>query len=662
VHLRSRFVQEDRVAIVTLEDITLRFRGPALLEDVRCVIEAQQRIGLLGRNGAGKTSLLKLIAGRLGARSWLDHFFSWGDRLLSASGCPRAAKRRCVRGGPHRIRWRLFLCTELSSASDSGHSSARPPASAADADQLPAADSWEQEHRVEQVLSQMQLNPHADVAAMSAGMKRRVLLARAIVTSPQLLLLDEPTNHLDIDAICWLEDFLNRYPAAFMFVTHDRRFLRRLANRILEIEAGKIFDWSCDYGTFLARKEAALEAQEKQEKLFDKKLAQEEAWIRQGIKARRTRNEGRVRALKGLRRLRGERREKVGTSNLQIQEGIRSGNIVIRAESVSYSYRTGIAVQPVLSEFSTTILRGDKVGIIGPNGSGKTTLLRILLGELQPDSGRVRLGTNLQIAYFDQLRLQLDEKLTVEEDVADGYQTVQIGGSSRHVLGYLQDFLFTPERARTPIAYLSGGERNRVLLAKLFAKPANVIVLDEPTNDLDAETMEMLEQRLVDYGGTLLLVSHDREFLNNVVTSTLVFEKASSEPTGSAASDFRVSEYVGGYDDWQRQRLEREPAPTGSPARSPRSSPAAEVRSEQSAKAVQRKLSFKESKELEELPGRIEQLEADIARLHEELADPALYKKSGDAIAGKQRQLERLQSQLETSYHRWQELEELQSA
>ena len=369
-------------------------------------------------------------------------------------------------------------------------------------------------------------------------MKRRVLLAQSLVSSPDLLLLDEPTNHMDIAAITWLEDFLTRWNGTLVFVTHDRMFLRSVASRILEIDRGKLFDWSCDYDTFLQRKEAFLVAEEKQHALFDKRLAQEEAWIRQGIEARRTRNEGRVRALIKMRRERSHRQASYSKVKMRIEEGGRSGQLVADVKHVTFAYGD----RPIVRQFSTTIMRGDKVGLMGPNGAGKTTLLRLILGQLPPQHGRVRLGTNLQIAYFDQLREQLIDDRTVQDNVSDGSESISIGGQSQHVIGYLQDFLFSPERARTPVRFLSGGERNRVLLAKLFAKPANLIVLDEPTNDLDTETVELLEERLVEYQGTVLLISHDREFLNNVVTSTIVFEAGG------------VKEYVGGYDDWLRQR------------------------------------------------------------------------------------------------------------
>lgn len=613
--------------LVTLSDLSIRFRGPPLLDGVDCLIEPGQKIGLLGRNGAGKSTLMRLLTGQLEP----DHGsvqFSPGAR---ATFLPQEVPQDLSGTVREVVRTGVL------------------PANQADDEHERA---WQIDHKVDQVLSRMELDPAADVAIMSSGMKRRVLLARALVDSPELLLLDEPTNHLDIDAIRWLENFLQRWNGSLMFVTHDRQFLRALATRILEIDGGRLFDWSCDYDTFLRRKEEALAAEEKQNALFDKRLAEEEAWIRQGIKARRTRNEGRVRALKELRTIRSQRRAKVGTTNLQIQEGQRSGQLVIQAENVRFAHPDGAEIVP---GFSTTILRGDKVGVIGPNGSGKTTLLKILLGQLKPQAGRVRHGANLQIAYFDQLRDQLDENKTVEEDVADGYQTVSVAGNDRHVLGYLQDFLFTPERARTPIKQLSGGERNRVLLAKLFAKPANVIVLDEPTNDLDAETLEMLEERLMEFSGTLLMVSHDREFLNNVVTSTIAYEV---DHDGTR----RVGEYVGGYYDWLRQRKPQE-VPDASKGTSGPPTSAAKKSSEdkQAEKPAARKLSFKEQKELASLPARIETLEGQIADKHQAMAEPDFYKQSGEQLAKHQAQLVELDDQLAAAYRRWEELEELQT-
>ncbi|MGM0490902.1 MAG: ATP-binding cassette domain-containing protein, partial [Planctomycetota bacterium] len=431
-----------------------------------------------------------------------------------------------------------------------------------------------------------------------------------------------------------------KWDATLIFVTHDRMFLRRLATRILEIEQGRIFDWSCDYDTFLKRKEAALAAQEKQVALFDKKLAQEEAWIRQGIKARRTRNEGRVRALE---RMRGERRKRRDTESrvgLNIDAGQRSGNLVAVLDEVSFAHGD----RQIVEDFSTVITRGDKVGIVGPNGAGKTTLLRLLLGRLHPDQGTVRSGTNLQIAYFDQLREQLDENATVQQNVGDGTDTVSMAGKRRHVLGYLQEFLFSPERARTPVKFLSGGERNRVLLARLFAKPANLIVLDEPTNDLDAETLELLEQRLVEFPGTVLLVTHDREFLNNVVTSVIVFE------------DQTVREYDGGYDDWQRARNNRVTETTTPPTRKTES--ASDSPSRQPPRKRQKRLNYREQQELLKLPEKIDRLEAEISQLHEAMADPRFYQRAGEEIASEHARLQDLEAELNGAYQRWETLEE----
>ncbi len=608
--------------LVSINDLTVRFRGPALFENISNNIEHGERIGLLGRNGTGKTTLMKVLAGEMTP----DHgtvLFNTGAKVALL---PQGVPQDIVGNVEEIVRQGL-----------TNHD---------------FENSWQNDVQVKQILSRMNLQPDTIVANMSSGMKRRVLLARSLVNQPDLLLLDEPTNHLDIDAIVWLEDFLLRWPTTLMFVTHDRQFLKRLANRIWEIDAGQLFDWTCDYTTFLERKQAALEAQEKQFALFEKRLAEEEVWIRQGIKARRTRNEGRVRRLEEMRRVHRDRRSKVGVANLKIQEATRSGALVSEVKNVTFVHSTELNAPKILDNFSTTIMRGDTVGIIGQNGSGKSTLLKVLLGEKKPQSGTVRLGTNLQIVYFDQLREQLDEDQTIEECVSDGYQMIQIEGRSRHVLGYLQDFLFTAERARTPIKFLSGGERSRVLLAKLFAKPANVIVLDEPTNDLDSETLEMLEERLVDFSGTLLVVSHDREFLNNVVTSTVVIEVGENGKR-------TTQEYFGGYDDWIRQRQStsenKMPAKANALSLQPESSSPNSTAS--NATLTKKKLTYKEQRELDGLPADIDQLEGQIAELHVELADPAFYKQPGDLIASKQSTLQILEAKLTTAFARWEELE-----
>ena len=505
------------MALVSLDEVSIAFRGPPLLDGVSCQIEAGQRVGLVGRNGAGKTTLMRLVCGQ----ELPDH----GSVVLA----PSVTVAWLPQEVPRDLHGTTKEVVQQGLPLDWQH----------------AERSWDYQRQLERVLSEMELEPEVRVETQSSGRIRRVLLARTLVGQPDVLLLDEPTNHLDLPSIQWLEEFLvHRWRKTLIFVTHDRVFLQNVASRILEIDRGQLFDWSCDYATFLSRKTAALEAQEKQDALFDKKLAEEERWIRRGIKARRTRNEGRVRALKKLRAQRNERQQNPQKANVTIQEGQRSGNLVAEIDAIHFAYPE----RTIVDGFSTLIMRGDKLGIIGPNGSGKTTLLRLLLGDLKPQQGKVRLGSNLQIAYFDQLRDQLDEENSVQDNVADGYDVVQVAGRSQHVIGYLQNYLFSAERCRTPVKFLSGGERNRVLLAKLFAKPANVIVLDEPTNDLDAETLELLEFQLVEFDGTILVVSHDRAFLNNVVSSSLVFEEAG------------LKEYVGGYDDWLRQRSTAEEA------------------------------------------------------------------------------------------------------
>jgi ABC transport system ATP-binding/permease protein len=594
--------------LIRLNEVSIGFRGPPLLDSVTCHIESGQRIGLLGRNGAGKTTLMRILAGSVAP----DH----GQYLLA----PGTKVSLLPQDVPHDLQGTIndVVLNGLPHG------------------EVDESHIWKSQQRVDRLLSQMNLDGSLAVETLSSGMKRRVLLARTIISQPDVLLLDEPTNHLDIDTIAWLEDFLVRWPATLIFVTHDRAFLRKLATRILEIDRGRLFDWSCDYDTFLIRKEESLAAEEKQNALFDKKLAQEEAWLRQGIKARRTRNEGRVRALKEMRLKRSNRRDKIGSANLEIQAIERSGALVAKANEISFAYED----REIVREFSTTIMRGDKIGVVGPNGAGKTTLLRLLLGQLPPQAGTVRLGTNLSIAYFDQLRQQLDEKASVQDNLGAAGEMLSINGASRHILGYLQDFLFTPERARSPVRFLSGGERNRLLLARLFSKPANVIVLDEPTNDLDEETLELLEARLVQYDGTLLLVSHDRTFLNNVVTSTIAFE----------AGDVR--EYVGGYDDWVRQRAapsvaEKQSTPSAAPPKqsaAPRS-------------AARARLAYHEKRELESLPQTIESLDRQISELHGIMAEPSFYKQPAKDIAQRQAELKELERKLAAAFQRWEELE-----
>ena len=599
------------MSLVVLEDLTIGYRGPPLLDAVHCRIEVGQRIGLLGRNGVGKTTLMRLIVG--------DEQPDAGAVIIEPNT-------------------KVSLLQQIVPRDTTG-SVAEIIATGVTDESL---DDWECDYQVDQIAARMNLDLDQSFEDMSSGMKRRVLLARAIVSNPDLLLLDEPTNHLDIDAINWLEQFLSAWEGAILFVTHDRTFLKNLATRIVEIDRGNIFDWSCDYETFLERKEALLAAEDKQNALFDRKLKEEEVWIRQGIKARRTRNEGRVRALKKMREERSDRRQKTGSSRIEIQEGQRSGNLVAKVDGLSFSYPD----LPIVHDFSTVVMRGDKIGLIGPNGVGKTTLLRLLLGKIEADEGDVKLGTNLQIAYFDQLREVLDDEASVIDNVGDGYSTVMINGRSKNIMGYVQDFLFAPDRARMKVKYLSGGERNRVLLAKLFAKPANVIVMDEPTNDLDAETLELLEERLVEYQGTVLVVSHDRSFLNNVVTSTIVFEEGKRG---------LVKEYVGGYDDWVRQRgadntLSGEAGMTSS-------NKAQETTRTNAATTEKRKLTYKEQQELESLPKLIEELETEIQSLHEEMADREFYKRPAGELKSKGDRLKTCEEQMATALERWEELD-----
>jgi ATP-binding cassette subfamily F protein uup len=628
------------MALLALRDVSLGFRGPLLLEGANLTIEPGERVCLLGRNGTGKTTLWRLIHGELEP----DRGEVVRQQGLVTAMLPQEVPQdlggtifdEVARGlGPraellaeyHHLAHRLAL--EQSAALQARLDRIQHS--------LEIDGGWRLHQAVEEVLSRMALDPEADVAVLSAGMKRRVLLAKALVRNSDILLLDEPTNHLDIEAIDWLEEFLLRYSGVILFVTHDRAFLRRLATRIIELDRGRLSSWSCDYQTYLQRKEAALEAEAHQRAEFDKKLAQEEVWIRTGIMARRTRNEGRVRALEKLREVRRVRRDQPGEVQMEIQESQRSGRLVIEAKNATFAYGERVIVR----DFSTMIMRGDRVGLIGPNGSGKTTLLRLLLGELPPQSGTVRHGTNLEVAYFDQLHAQLDDTKSVRDNVRDGSDTVEINGKKKHIIGYLDDFLFTAEQAAAPAGRLSGGERNRLVLARLFTKPSNVLVMDEPTNDLDMETLELLEELLVDYPGTLLLVSHDREFLNNVVTSTLVLE-----------GDGCVKEYAGGYDDWLRQR-----PPKASPAVEPAARKVEPAKPAASARPRVRRLTYKEQRELEALPARIEELEAALSELHQVMAAPAFYRQPPAEIVQTKTRSQALETELAEAYQRWEQLE-----
>ena len=621
--------------LLSFDRVSIAFGPEALLDEASFQLDAGERVCLIGRNGAGKSTLLGLAAGRVvpdGGEIWRQPGLRIAELAQELASDEEATVFDVVAGGLPEIGALLAAYHHVA------HAVGDDPSQLVRMEQLQhaieARDGWKLDERVTNVLAVHGLDAEARIAELSGGWRRRVALARALVGEPDLLLLDEPTNHLDVEVIQWLEDALLSFRGGVLFVTHDRALLARLATRILELDRAKLTSWPGDYPSFLVKKAAALEEEARHDALFDKKLAQEEAWIRRGIKARRTRNEGRVRALLAMREERKRRREVVGRAGFDVEDAQASGKLVVEAERISFAWNGA----PVVRDFSTRIQRGDRVALIGPNGAGKTTLLRLLLGELAPTSGRVRLGTKLEVAYFDQLRMQLDLDATVLDNVAEGREFFDLGGERRHVIGYLQEFLFSPDRARTQVRTLSGGERNRLLLARLFSKPANLLVLDEPTNDLDIETLELLEERLLDFAGTILLVSHDRAFVDNVATQTLAFE-----------GEGRVFEYVGGYTDWLRQKrtpVAAKPAPKAAP------------RAESSGRSTAaKKLGFKEQRELAELPARIEALEALQRELAAEISRPEFYKRDASEQASVQARLAALPAELERAYARWEDLE-----
>lgn len=625
------------MALIDLQDITLSFGGSSVFDGTSLQIEPGERVCLVGRNGEGKSTLMRLITGEIKPDS---------GKLFSQQGLVMARLSQevpddisgtiydVVAGGLGDLLELLARHHSLLNrlAEEGGESLLGELATVEQ--EMETADAWQAEQRIETVLSRLQLGPDQDFGSLSGGMKRRVLLARVLVADPDLLLLDEPTNHLDIEAITWLEEFLLTTSCAILFVTHDRELLKKLATRILDLERGQLTSWPGNYANYLRRKEELLAEESGHNARFDKKLAEEEVWIRKGIKARRTRNEGRVRQLQEMRHQHRERRQQLGQVKMSITEGGASGKLVAVLKEASFSYDG----KSVIQGLTCTVMRGDRIGVIGPNGAGKTTLLRMMLGELGPTGGEVKLGTNLKPVYFDQQRAQLDPAKSVAENIGEGGDFIDINGRRRHVIGYLGDFLFTPDRARSPVGILSGGERNRLLLARIFAKPSNVLVLDEPTNDLDMETLELLEELLLEYKGTVLLVSHDRSFINNVVTSTLVFE-----------GDGRVQEYAGGYDDWLRQR------PVVAVQKPAKRKVAGEMAGQKVASP--RKLTFKENKELEGLPKEIGVLEKEQQVLYDKMADPAFYQGEGAAVAETGVRLEELAELLAGTYQRWEELE-----
>ncbi len=624
------------MALVTLHQVELGFGQPKLLNGIDFTIEPGERVCLIGRNGVGKSTLMKLIDGVIQPDDGEIRFQS-GIRVgrLTQEVPPglsgtvygvladSAGNLGQILEDYHQLGLALHSEADFARFGELQH-------------QIEAQDGWSLDQKIQQLVSKLDLDGDADFEALSGGMKRRVLLGRALISDPDILLLDEPTNHLDIEAIEWLEGFLKQFAGSLVFITHDRRFLRSLATRIVEIDRGRLLSWPGDYDNYLRRKAEHLEAEARQAAEFDRKLAQEEVWIRQGIKARRTRNEGRVRRLEAMREDRLARRQQIGQARLKTQDTEKSGKKVVTASHIHFAWQG----KTIIEDFSTRIMRGDKIGLIGPNGSGKTTLLNLLLGKLQPDKGEVEMGTKLEVAYFDQHRAQLREDQNAQDNVSGGKDLMTIGGKPRHVISYLQDFLFTPERARAPITALSGGERNRLLLAKLFAQPANLLVMDEPTNDLDMETLELLEELLLDFEGTLLLVSHDRDFLNNVVTSVIALE-----------GEGRVAEYIGGYDDWLRQKPKPGAGRQSKPAK-------ADQPAEKQVQARALKLTYKEQMELDKLPDRLEQLESGIQTIHDEMASPDFYQQDADLISRRQQELGEMEAELETAFERWETLEQ----
>jgi ATP-binding cassette subfamily F protein uup len=630
--------------LLKLDKLALSYGDLVLLDDVTLSIRRGDKIGLLGRNGAGKTTLLKVIAGDIAVDSgerWIRQGIriAWLRQVL-----PQADGQTVYDVVASGLAETGRLLAEYHHLLQAGNDADLEALSRVQ-HQLEAQDGWMLQQRVESTISQLQLPGDAAMADLSGGWRRRVALAQALVSDPDVLLLDEPTNHLDIPAIEWLEGQLRGFRGAVILITHDRRFLRNVTNQIAILDRGHLTHWQGDYNGFMAHREQQLKSEEASNKLFDKKLAQEEVWIRQGIKARRTRNEGRVRALEALRDERRQRREIQGTAQLRIEQAGSSGKIVAELQHVSHSFDG----KPVINDFSTIIQRGDRIGIVGANGAGKSTLVRILLGELIPDSGQIELGTRLEIAYSDQLRDALDPELNLIDNVCGGQEFIEVDGRRIHAISYLGKFLFPPDRVRMPAGALSGGEQNRAVLARLFSKPANLLVLDEPTNDLDMETLELLEETLLGFSGTVLLVSHDREFMDNVVTSLIVMDGRGG-----------VTEEVGGYSDWEAHggRLSAL-SEEDSPDESDPSLPAAEVQvlTPNSPNAAPRKLSYKEQRELGGLPARIEGLEQQQAQLEAEIAAPGFYQSNHERVATTLKQLTEAQNDLEQAYERWHELE-----